>query len=73
MRQIKAAFLALGFQIKKKEIKSLLSSIGKEGAHTVTFDEFVGLVTPRVLSRDPKEEIQKVFQLISEGADGVRT
>lgn len=83
VRELKAAFRALGFnvsraggygswvdakeapgggagagadasmqrhvQVKKAELKSLLQNIDKEMAQTITFDEFLGMTTPKVI------------------------
>ncbi|CAE7935729.1 unnamed protein product, partial [Symbiodinium sp. KB8] len=66
VKELKAAFIALGFQVKKAEIRSMLDSIDRETAERIDFDEFVDLATPKILERDPKEEIMKVFQLFDE-------
>lgn len=70
VNELKAAFFALGFKVKKEEIRSLLSDLDKEGAHTVTLQEFTEMVLPKILSRDPEEEILKVFDLIDEDGTG---
>ncbi|CAM9258822.1 unnamed protein product [Chrysoparadoxa australica] len=70
IRELKAGFRALGFQVKKAELRGMLSDIGKEGAASVTFNEFVEMVTPKVLARDPKEEIMKIFALFDEDNTG---
>mmetsp|Transcript_19378 Transcript_19378/g.28419 ORF Transcript_19378/g.28419 Transcript_19378/m.28419 type:complete len:179 (-) Transcript_19378:237-773(-) len=70
--EIKALFIALGFKsIKKAEVKQLLSNIDKTGTDTVTFNEFVAMVSPKILSRDPKEEIGRIFDLFDEEGNGV--
>ncbi|CAM9197573.1 unnamed protein product [Discosporangium mesarthrocarpum] len=70
IRELKAAFRALGFQVKKQEIREMLMDIDKEGTATITFSEFVEMVTPKVLARDPKEEIMKIFALFDEDNTG---
>ena len=37
---------------------------------TVTFDEFIEMVTPRMLNRDSREEIMKVFALFDDDNTG---
>ena len=37
---------------------------------TVTYDEFVEMVTPRMLNRDAREEIMKVFALFDDDNTG---
>ena len=70
MREMKAAFFALGFKVKKNDIRNMLSNIDKTGAHVITEQEFMELVAPKILNRDPKEEILKVFHLIDEDSTG---
>mmetsp|Transcript_31973 Transcript_31973/g.42199 ORF Transcript_31973/g.42199 Transcript_31973/m.42199 type:complete len:112 (-) Transcript_31973:213-548(-) len=48
----------------------MLQEIDKESSATVEFNEFVEFVTPKMLNRDTREEIMKVFQLFDEDATG---
>lgn len=70
IRELKAAFRALGFQVKKQEIRAMLTDVGKEGTATISLNDFVEMVTPKVLARDPKEEIMKIFALFDEDGTG---
>eukprot|EP00602_Paraphysomonas_sp_CaronLab_P008369 CAMPEP_0185025338 /NCGR_PEP_ID=MMETSP1103-20130426/8338_1 /TAXON_ID=36769 /ORGANISM="Paraphysomonas bandaiensis, Strain Caron Lab Isolate" /LENGTH=184 /DNA_ID=CAMNT_0027558521 /DNA_START=48 /DNA_END=602 /DNA_ORIENTATION=+ len=71
VRELKAAFRALGFQVKKAEIRQMFVDMDKDLASaSITFDEFVEMVTPRMLSRDSREEILKVFALFDDDNTG---
>lgn len=71
VRELKAAFRALGFLVKKTEIKQLFLDLDKDlSSATVTFDEFVEMVTPRMKNRDSREEIMKVFALFDDDNKG---
>jgi len=71
VRELKAAFRALGFQVKKAEIRQLFVDMDKDlGSATITYDEFVEMVTPRMLNRDSREEIMKVFALFDDDNTG---
>ncbi|CAN0179166.1 unnamed protein product, partial [Hapterophycus canaliculatus] len=48
----------------------MLTDVDKEGAASVSFNDFVEMVTPKVLARDPKEEIMKIFALFDEDGTG---
>jgi len=61
---------ALGFTIKKAEIRQMIQDIDKDDSGTVDFDEFVEMMTGRMTSRDSKDEIQKVFALFDEDTTG---
>ena len=73
IRELKAGFRALGFVVKKAEIRAMLVDIDKEMAATVDFNEFVDMVTPKMQSRDTREEIMKVFNLFDDDNSGYIT
>jgi len=50
-------------QIKKQEVRQMMTDIDKLDSPTVNFEEFVEMVTPRMTSRDTREEIMKVVLL----------
>lgn len=71
VRELKAAFRALGFQVKKSEIRQMFVDMDKElSSATISFDEFVEMVTPRMMNRDSREEIMKVFALFDDDNTG---
>jgi centrin-1 len=71
VRELKAAFRALGFQVKKAEIRQMFVDMDKDlSSATVNFDEFVEMVTPKMLNRDSREEIMKVFALFDDDNTG---
>mmetsp|Transcript_4138 Transcript_4138/g.6313 ORF Transcript_4138/g.6313 Transcript_4138/m.6313 type:complete len:189 (+) Transcript_4138:69-635(+) len=70
IRELKAAFRALGFNVKKEEIRQLVTHIGKETADSILYEEFENMVTPKILARDPREEIRKIFALFDDDNSG---
>lgn len=71
VRELKAAFRALGFQVKKAEIRQMFIDMDKDlSLATISYDEFVEMVTPRMLNRDSREEIMKVFALFDDDNTG---
>lgn len=71
VRELKAAFRALGFQVKKTEIRQLFVDMDKDmSSATVSYDEFVDMVTERMRNRDSREEIMKVFALFDDDNSG---
>ena len=71
VRELKAAFRALGFQVKKSEIRQMFIDMDKDlGSANVTLDEFIDMVSPRMLNRDSREEIMKVFSLFDDDNSG---
>ena len=54
VRELKAGFRALGFQVKKAEIRQMFIDMDKDlSSASVTYDEFVEMVTPRMLWSSP--------------------
>jgi len=73
VRELKAAMRALGFEIKKEEMKRVLADIDKQVTSQITHDEFVTVMSTRMGDRDSKEEIMKVFKLFDEDNSGYIT
>jgi len=70
VKELKAAMRALGFTVKKAEIRKMISEIDKDESGTVEFNEFVDMMTGRMAQRDSKEEILKVFDLFDADKTG---
>eukprot|EP01083_Nonionella_stella_P034740 94990_1 len=73
VKELKAAMRALGFEVKKEEIRNMLMEFDKDGSGEIEFDEFIQMMSPRMASRDTKEEIMKVFKLFDEDDTGYIT
>eukprot|EP00499_Haloplacidia_sp_CaronLabIsolate_P007069 CAMPEP_0196781380 /NCGR_PEP_ID=MMETSP1104-20130614/9620_1 /TAXON_ID=33652 /ORGANISM="Cafeteria sp., Strain Caron Lab Isolate" /LENGTH=187 /DNA_ID=CAMNT_0042151609 /DNA_START=22 /DNA_END=585 /DNA_ORIENTATION=+ len=69
-RELKAAMRALGFQVKKAEIRKMIADIDKDESGTIDFEEFVEMMTGKMGERDSREEIMKVFELFDEDRTG---
>ena len=69
IRELKAAFRALGFKIKSPDLKQMVHAEAE--TRDISFGTFVRLVTPMILQRDEKDEILKVFELFD--TDGSNT
>ena len=48
----------------------MMQDVDKESSPTVLFDEFVEMATPKMQSRDTREEIMKVFALFDDDQTG---
>ncbi len=69
-KELKAAMRALGFQVKKAEVRKMIVDINKEDQGAITFDDFIEIMTGRMGERDSKEEIAKVFALFDHEGNG---
>ena len=83
--ELKVAMKALGFDLPKGEILSVLNSAGvlttstaggaggqsgKQARRLLSFQSFQTVMAQRIVARDPQEEIQRAFELFDEGGKG---
>ena len=67
-KELKIAMRALGLEPKKEEIRKILAEVDKSGEGIIRFDDFLDIMTQKMLERDPVEEMKKAFHLICEEA-----
>jgi hypothetical protein len=48
-KELKAAMRALGFQVKKAEIRKMIAEVDKDDSGTIDFEEFVAMMTSRMV------------------------
>ena len=65
-KELKAAMRALGFQVKKADVRRMIAEVDKDESGAIDFDEFVEMMTGKMGERDSKEEIMKVFELFDD-------
>ena len=65
-KELKVAMRALGFEPKKEEIRKILAEVDKSGEGIIRYDDFLDIMTQKMLERDPVEEMKKAFVLICE-------
>ena len=58
------------FEVHKADVKKMFADVNKDFAQTITFEEFVKIVTPMLPDKDSKEEILKIFKLFDEEGTG---
>merc|ERR1712227_638131 len=62
VRELKAAMRALGFEVKKEELKKMISDIDNDGNGSIEFQEFLEMMTGKMGEKDTREDIEKVFK-----------
>merc|ERR1711988_926725 len=62
VRELKAAMRALGFEVKNKELKKMVSDVDNDGNGTIEFSEFLMMMTAKMGEKDTREDIEKVFK-----------
>merc|ERR1712137_833446 len=69
-RELKAAMRALGFEVKKDELRKMITDIDADGSDQIEFPEFLEMMTGKMGEKDTKEEILKVFKLFDDDSTG---
>merc|ERR1712227_192006 len=69
-RELKAAMRALGFEVKKEELRKMIADIDNDGSGTIEFTEFLEMMTGKMGEKDTREEIYKVFKLFDDDNTG---
>jgi len=65
-RELKAALRALGFEVKKEDVKRMLSDVGKDPSQPIDFNDFCEMMRGRMPDKNSRAEIDKVFALFDE-------
>ncbi|KZV93726.1 Ca2+-binding EF-hand superfamily protein [Exidia glandulosa HHB12029] len=68
--ELKVAMRALGTDLKKPEVLKLLRDHDKTGDNLMAYDDFLKIMTERILERDPHEEIRRAFNLFDDDKTG---
>ena len=50
----------------KEELRKILAEVDKSGEGIIRYDDFLDIMTQKMLERDPVEEMKKAFVLICE-------
>ncbi|XP_030828866.1 centrin-3 [Strongylocentrotus purpuratus] len=68
--ELKVAMKALGFEVKKADVKKVIKDYDREGTEKISFEDFNEVITDWMLERDPHEEILKAFKLFDDDDSG---
>eukprot|EP00669_Euglena_mutabilis_P010349 TRINITY_DN5101_c0_g1_i1.p1 TRINITY_DN5101_c0_g1~~TRINITY_DN5101_c0_g1_i1.p1 ORF type:complete len:162 (-),score=93.98 TRINITY_DN5101_c0_g1_i1:269-754(-) len=69
-KELKVAMRALGFEPKKEEIKKMIGEVDRDNTGTITFPDFMELMTVKMSEKDSREEILKAFRLFDDDSTG---
>lgn len=53
-----------------QEIQKMISDVDDDGSGTIGYEEFLKMMTHKILNRDPKDEILKAFRLFDDDETG---
>ena len=62
-KELKVAMRALGFEVKKEEIRRIILDMDRDGTGCIEYQDFLDLMTIKMQERDPVEEMRKAFRL----------
>ncbi|PWN50034.1 putative CDC31-spindle pole body component, centrin [Violaceomyces palustris] len=68
--ELKVAMRALGFDLQKAEVLKLLRDNDPHGANVMDFENFNRIMSERIASRDPMDEIRRAFALFDDDGKG---
>jgi len=69
-RELKAAMKALGFDVKKDELKKMIADVDADGSGNIEFPEFLDMMTGKMDEKDTREMIDKSFKLFDDDQTG---
>lgn len=69
-KELKVAMRSLGFDASKDEIKRMIADVDADGSGEIDFEEFLEMMTKKMLNRDPKDEMIKVFKFFDDDETG---
>ena len=70
VNSLKVAMSAMDFKVDSAELKKIIQEYDKEESGSIQYAQFVEIMTKKVNQRDPKEELQKAFEIFDSGKSG---
>eukprot|EP01057_Protomagalhaensia_wolfi_P005194 Protomagalhaensia_wolfi_Nauph_80__5193@NODE_556_length_2294_cov_215_958758_g401_i1_p3_GENE_NODE_556_length_2294_cov_215_958758_g401_i1NODE_556_length_2294_cov_215_958758_g401_i1_p3_ORF_typecomplete_len187_score41_16EFhand_7/PF13499_6/2_1e15EFhand_7/PF13499_6/3_6e14EFhand_8/PF13833_6/0_001EFhand_8/PF13833_6/8_1e09EFhand_8/PF13833_6/0_06EFhand_8/PF13833_6/2_5e11EFhand_11/PF08976_11/4_6e13EFhand_11/PF08976_11/1_4e08EFhand_6/PF13405_6/1_3e09EFhand_6/PF13405_6/1_2EFhand_6/PF13405_6/0_00045EFhand_6/PF len=71
--ELKTILKALGFEVTKQQVLELMKQYDASNTGYILYNDFVLLMTDKMLSRDPMEEIALAFKLFDDDNTGTIT
>ena len=69
-QEIKVALRALGYEVKKDELKGLLLEVGSSPTGTLDFNEFLRVLLLKIGEKESREEVQRAYKHFDESDKG---
>merc|ERR1719403_179587 len=73
VRELKASMKALGYDVKKDDLRKIFFDLDRDTSEKITLNEFEKIMTERFSKRDTREEVDKIFRLFDEENTGFIT
>ena len=68
--EVKVALRALGFEVKKEELRAVLQEVGASLSQTVDFNEFLSVILIKMGEKETRDEVQRAFRHFDEADKG---
>merc|ERR1719168_602113 len=59
----------MGLVLNTEELIAMILEVDEDGSGEMEFDEFCAMMKPKVLGKDPRDEILKAFPLFAESQE----
>jgi len=69
-KELKVAMKQLGFDTSVEEIDRMIASVDKDKSGTIDLEEFMSMMTTKMLNRDHKEEMMALFRFFDREGTG---
>merc|ERR1712185_653854 len=70
MGELTIAMKALGCELEPGEIEKMIAEVDDDGGGEIGFDEFLKMMTNKILNKDPKDDMLKAFKLFDDDNTG---
>ena len=70
LKELTIAMKALGCEPKPGEIEKMIADVDDDGGGEIGFDEFLKMMTNKILNKDPKDDMLKAFKLFDDDNTG---
>merc|ERR1712203_669470 len=68
-KELKLMMRQMGFDLTREEIISMILEVDEDGSGELEMPEFLEMMKPQILARDPRKEIMKGFTLFADSDD----
>lgn len=68
--ELKVAMRALGFDTKKQDVLKIIKDNDVRQRHLLLYEDFTRIMTEKITSRDPLDEIRRAFKLFDDEEKG---
>merc|ERR1712224_861440 len=69
-KELTIAMKALGAEPKEGEIEKMISDVDDDGGGSIGYEEFLKMMTHKILNKDPKDDMLKAFRLFDDDQTG---